>query len=545
MLHHIWKVTPVHCLLRITHLLTSYLTKAKHMPHEQILPTSGLLVAKRLRWELYQKERLVQRLHEELYEQGQIQREENENSLQHYKSLCNKALVVTQQKFDKQNSDIQGLLKAWETEVHALQRAIDHQNQEHTTLHVQMSRDHELVEQRHVVEMENLRNQFQCNMQAQRDELLQLANANLASALQQHDNEVGIKTADMEQRMRQELDRTSKAMMVEKERELANIAQHYSHREQDEEHQSHPSAASPNCSRSVPQEVVSSEDEGEEADGAAPHIPLMTKAIAKAFEITKKIKDREVTLEKATEPNHHRDFILGEAQCLLKDEFGITQDIDFVAHQLASVDDVQAYEGDDGPGPDLDDLMFDLGQNYASPWNSCVLDILLCKFQEHCDKENWPVKKSNNYIWEVIKNRYKRLRSVWLNGQPKLIQNGVLETPVEKYQRQVAVLDHIVKLRAKNGDDDLATWEWLQRLVKLLGEQGMSSEESAIENNLDIVDVERIIDSDIFSHRGAKPVKGLPVDLYDRAWLTGLAQQEVDFLEMSLNRFIWMKVATV
>ena len=54
----------------------------------------------------------------------------------------------------------------------------------------------------------------QCNMQAQRDELLQLANANLASALQQHDNEVGIKTADMEQRMQQELDRMSKAMMV-------------------------------------------------------------------------------------------------------------------------------------------------------------------------------------------------------------------------------------------------------------------------------------------------------------------------------------------
>ena len=88
------------------------------------------------------------------------------------------------------------------------------------------------------------------------------------------------------------------------------------------------------------------------------------------------------------------------------------------------------------------------------------------------------------------------------------------------------VLDHIVKLRAKNGDDDLAAWEWLQRLVKLLGEQGMSSEESAIENNvehllrvkrmewrccidqeLDIVDVECIIDSDIFSRRGAKPVK--------------------------------------
>ena len=97
----------------------------------------------------------------------------------------------------------------------------------------------------------------------------------------------------------------------------------------------------------------------------------------------------------------------GEAQRLLKDEFGITQDIDFVAHQSASVDDVQVYECDDGPGPDLDDLMFDLGQNYAPPWNSHILDILLRKFQECCDEENWLVKKSDNYIWEVLKNRYK------------------------------------------------------------------------------------------------------------------------------------------
>ena len=85
----------------------------------------------------------------------------------------------------------------------------------------------------------------------------------------------------------------------------------------------------PPNSRAVPQEDVSSEDEGEEAAGAAPHVPSMTKAIAKAFEITlcnvlgsdgsinmatsthkrspqrKRIEDREVALEKVTEPSHH------------------------------------------------------------------------------------------------------------------------------------------------------------------------------------------------------------------------------------------------
>jgi len=67
----------------------------------------------------------------------------------------------------------------------------------------------------------------------------------------------------------------------------------------------------------------------------------------------------------------------GEVRRLLKAEFGIVQDTDFVSHQLASADDVQAYKCDDGPGPDADNLMFDLGQNYTSPWNSHVLEILL------------------------------------------------------------------------------------------------------------------------------------------------------------------------
>jgi len=97
----------------------------------------------------------------------------------------------------------------------------------------------------------------------------------------------------------------------------------------------------------------------------------------------------------------------GEVQRLLKAEFGIVQDTDFVSHQPASADDVQAYECDDGPGPDADNLMFDLGQNYTSPWNSHVLEILLLKVQERCDEENWPVKRSDNYIQEVLKNRYK------------------------------------------------------------------------------------------------------------------------------------------
>ena len=150
----------------------------------------------------------------------------------------------------------------------------------------------------------------------------------------------------------------------------------------------------------------------------------------------------------------------------------------------------------------------------------------------------------------------------------------------QKYQRRVAVLDHVVALKMETGDNDLTAWEWLQRLVKMLGEHGMSSEESAGENEvepvlyikrlewrrcidreLDIIDAERMLDSDIFSPRGAKPVKrirapgnpvgsrdavnGLPVDFYDAAWFGDLTQRQIEALNLSKDNFVWMQIMTM
>ncbi|KAI6112651.1 hypothetical protein F5141DRAFT_1063049 [Pisolithus sp. B1] len=100
---------------------------------------------------------------------------------------------------------------------------------------------------------------------------------------------------------------------------------------------------------------------------------------------------------------------------------------------------------------------------------------------------------------------------MWLRGQPKLTCNGNSETPTKvearmlahleklgkescqathchnKYKWRMAVLDYVVQLRTEVSDDDLTAWKWLQHLVKTLGEQGMSSEESAVENEIEQV----------------------------------------------------------
>lgn len=142
------------------------------------------------------------------------------------------------------------------------------------------------------------------------------------------------------------------------------------------------------------------------------------------------------------------------------------------------------------------------------------------------------------------------------------------------------VLEHTIALKADRDDDDLPAWEWLRQLVKMLGEHGVSSEESTVENEieqvlrvkkmpwrrcidheLEIVDIQRILDNDVFSPRGAKPVKrvrandnpisardavvGLPVEVYDRTWIAGLTRHQLESLNVSNEKFAWMTVAIV
>ena len=122
---------------------------------------------------------------------------------------------------------------------------------------------------------------------------------------------------------------------------------------------------------------------------------------------------------------------------LLKDRLGITQDIDFITHWPADPEDIHAYKYEDGPSPDMIVIAFDLFQNSSLPWNTFILDSLRHELQLRCTEENWPVMKPDNYLQEIFKERYKRLRTVWRNAQPKLTSTGVLETPSETEARLV------------------------------------------------------------------------------------------------------------
>ncbi|KAI6105162.1 hypothetical protein EV401DRAFT_1892956, partial [Pisolithus croceorrhizus] len=280
---------------------------------------------------------------------------------------------------------------------------------------------------------------------------------------------------------------------------------------------------------------------------------------------------------------------VAEVHHLFKEKLGIAQDIDFIMHVPANAGDIRAYEYEDGPSPDTDNVTFDLTQNHSSPWNSFILSFLLCEFQARCTQEAWPIRKDDDYIEEVLHECYKQLRTLWRNARPKLTAKGLIETPAEqearlveenliqKYHQRKTVLDHIVTMKSEVPDDDLRSWQWLQHLIKSLGEHGVSSEESSVENGienvlrvkkmewrknidkeLEIIDLQQILDKDIFCSQGAKPlprkhapdnptssqapVTALPMALYNEEWISQLTECQRESLKISKEPFPWMKI---
>ncbi|KAG2355952.1 hypothetical protein BDR07DRAFT_1301706, partial [Suillus spraguei] len=158
-------------------------------------------------------------------------------------------------------------------------------------------------------------------------------------------------------------------------------------------------------------------------------------------------------------------------------------------------EDVYSYEYEDGPGPDLKNLAFDLKNGFKTPWNRKIIDLLLKEIQRRCSEERWPFQRSEAYFREILHDRYKHLRTIWTATQPKITAKGTLETPTELEQRLIVKKDETLKATRQmtcrrnvcSQSPDNCAWWWLQQLVKTLGEGSMSLEESDMENDIETV----------------------------------------------------------
>lgn len=77
-----------------------------------------------------------------------------------------------------------------------------------------------------------------------------------------------------------------------------------------------------------------------------------------------------------------------------------------------------------------------------------------------------------------------------------------------------------------------------------------------VEEEMQLIDRQRLLDREIFSRKGARPVtrirdgntsrrdaaRGLPKSCYDKEWLKSAPESEVEKLEVSKKRFDWMVV---
>ena len=139
-------------------------------------------------------------------------------------------------------------------------------------------------------------------------------------------------------------------------------------------------------------------------------------------------------------------------------------------------------------------------------------------------------------------------------------------------------MEGIIELKRASNSGDLKIWEWLFRVLEYLGVDGMSSEESSVENNrvvyrvkimawrrditdcLNMIDKQRHLIPGLFSNSGSKgvakqrgggpvflvldraPVLKLPHAFYNDAWFNSIGERRQLTLKVSKERFEWLKV---
>ncbi|KAF8574693.1 hypothetical protein K439DRAFT_1624129 [Ramaria rubella] len=218
-------------------------------------------------------------------------------------------------------------------------------------------------------------------------------------------------------------------------------------------------------------------------------------------------RNEELEKEIKSELPEQRTMHLMHVRNLFKDIFQIEQNSDFIAHESAPAEQVLAHKaGKIQPNPD--DLHFDMWHGPETPWNSIMLDILLQKLVAEKEKAHWDLPdRSAAYYSTLLEERYIQAKTAWRNGQPKRTDTGEEETSEDiaarlinerenylkatrtykrqetKFETQIKTTESMVSLKKDAGAMEVIMWQWLLDMLKTLGQDGMSSEESDNETN--------------------------------------------------------------
>jgi hypothetical protein len=315
-----------------------------------------------------------------------------------------------------------------------------------------------------------------------------------------------------------------------------------------------------------------------------------------------------------------------ETRSLFKEKFNVDKDEEFALHVPPSRSDIEAFEeeGDAGTtdGPDPDNMKFDMEGGTTSLWNKKIFSYLVEQLSERCEDALLP-DVSRKYIEYLVTEKYTRCRGYWQQAQPRVVhgnteslervearmtqkkeqhmegarhrerrlqvsQNTLLRFMAlvhplvhQKYNRRIQTLNIVLKEKAEEGEDDFELWKWLKEVILRLGVDGMSSEESDVDQNSVGVEVTiyrvkilawrrkmedelalidqarkyavkngprgtRPVDrrrSNINTTSSRSPVPGLPEVLYDGNWLSNRTNEYKELiLKVSKEEFRWLRL---
>jgi hypothetical protein len=128
--------------------------------------------------------------------------------------------------------------------------------------------------------------------------------------------------------------------------------------------------------------------------------------------------------------------------------FGTGGTKEFYCHESAEPEDVEAFIDEEGVGPVVKDLHFDMNAGKTSRWNqhafSLLLEVLKSVIAEDDDQP------SDTYLIGLIQNRFIRCRDVWRTAQAKPKEDGSVETADEVANRLIEQNSQMNAYRRQN-----------------------------------------------------------------------------------------------
>ncbi|KAF8176790.1 hypothetical protein BJ912DRAFT_799267, partial [Pholiota molesta] len=147
-------------------------------------------------------------------------------------------------------------------------------------------------------------------------------------------------------------------------------------------------------------------------------------------------------------------------------------------------------------GPDGNDLLIDFKDKINSKWNKRAINLLADYVCKKLRRLELP-KRSEGYVTDVIQEYVKRAAGYWRQAQPKLMESGKHESPEHLEKRLISRRaklgqkarantrrsEVLMEAKKRYKDLDRHTWVWLDELLHHLGEEGMSSDESEVDDH--------------------------------------------------------------